>query len=53
VPDRIEGLERSFFYSDSINDLALLEAVTDPVAVRPDERLRQRARAAGWLVLRD
>ena len=51
VPDTIDGFERSFFYTDSINDLALLEAVTDAVAVRADERLRRRARAAGWLVL--
>jgi HAD superfamily hydrolase (TIGR01490 family) len=51
VPETIAGFERSFFYTDSINDLALLEAVTDAVAVRADERLRQRARAAGWLML--
>ncbi len=52
VPDRIDGFERSFFYTDSINDLALLEAVTDAVAVRADERLRERARAMGWSTLR-
>jgi HAD superfamily hydrolase (TIGR01490 family) len=50
-PARIDGFERSFFYSDSINDLPLLEAVTDPVAVRPDPSLRERAVAAGWQVL--
>jgi HAD superfamily hydrolase (TIGR01490 family) len=51
VPDTIAGFERSFFYTDSINDLALLEAVTDPIAVRPDERLRERASGAGWVIM--
>jgi len=48
VPDTLAGFDESFFYSDSINDLPLLEAVTHAVAVRPDERLRAHARAAGW-----
>lgn len=41
---------RSWFYSDSINDLPLLQAVTDPVAVDPDPRLRALAQARGWPV---
>ncbi len=40
------------FYSDSINDLPLLEAVAHPVAVNPDMRLRRRARERGWRTLR-
>lgn len=48
---RLEALERSWFYSDSASDLPLLEAVTDPVAVAPDERLRARAAQAGWTIL--
>jgi HAD superfamily hydrolase (TIGR01490 family) len=43
--------QRSWFYSDSINDLALLEAVTDPVAVRPDAALAAHALRRGWPVL--
>lgn len=43
--------ERSWFYSDSANDLPLLDAVSDPVAVRPDDGLRERARQAGWVVI--
>jgi HAD superfamily hydrolase (TIGR01490 family) len=39
-------------YSDSINDLALLEAVDEPVAVDPDSRLALVARERGWPVLR-
>ena len=48
---RLEALERSWFYSDSASDLPLLEAVTDPVAVAPDQRLRARAAQAGWPIL--
>lgn len=44
-------LAGSHFYSDSINDLPLLEAVAHPVAVDPDDALRQIARARGWPVL--
>ncbi|HET9644298.1 MAG TPA: HAD family hydrolase [Burkholderiaceae bacterium] len=43
---------RSWFYSDSINDLPLLQAVTDPVAVDPDPALLAHAKAKGWPVLR-
>ncbi len=39
------------FYSDSMNDLALLEKVTHPVATNPDERLRQLAAERGWRIL--
>jgi HAD superfamily hydrolase (TIGR01490 family) len=41
----------SWFYSDSIGDLPLLRAVSHPVAVWPDERLRTHAQQAGWQVL--
>jgi HAD superfamily hydrolase (TIGR01490 family) len=44
-------LGRSWFYSDSSNDLPLLEAVSDPVAVDPDPRLRALAQARGWPVI--
>jgi HAD superfamily hydrolase (TIGR01490 family) len=39
---------QSWFYSDSRNDLALLHAVTHPVAVDPDPVLREHALQAGW-----
>jgi HAD superfamily hydrolase (TIGR01490 family) len=44
-------IERSAFYSDSHNDLPLLERVTDPVAVDPDETLEAEARRRGWPVI--
>ena len=43
--------EASWFYSDSASDLPLLRAVSHPVAVRPDARLRAHAMAAGWTIL--
>ena len=39
------------FYSDSMNDLPLLETVTHPVATNPDERLRALAQQRGWRIL--
>jgi HAD superfamily hydrolase (TIGR01490 family) len=41
----------STFYSDSLNDLPLLEKVTHPVATNPDERLRAVATERGWRIL--
>jgi HAD superfamily hydrolase (TIGR01490 family) len=45
------GLEGSWFYSDSHNDLPLLERVSNPVAVDPDDTLRNVALAKGWPVI--
>jgi HAD superfamily hydrolase (TIGR01490 family) len=42
------SLDRAVFYTDSITDLPLLEAVGRPVAVNPDPRLRRLARRRGW-----
>ncbi|MEI7783258.1 MAG: HAD family hydrolase [Betaproteobacteria bacterium] len=39
------------FYSDSLNDLPLLERVTHPVATNPDDKLRSLARERGWPIL--
>ncbi|XAH21669.1 HAD-IB family hydrolase [Xylophilus sp. GW821-FHT01B05] len=39
------------FYSDSLNDLALLEQVNHPVATNPDPRLRALAAERGWRIL--
>ena len=45
-------LDDSWFYSDSHNDLPLLNAVTHPVAVNPDKVLARHAETHGWPVLR-
>ncbi|KAB0604250.1 MAG: HAD-IB family hydrolase [Cupriavidus sp.] len=39
------------FYSDSANDLPLLEKVSEPIAANPDDRLRNHAAAAGWRIM--
>jgi HAD superfamily hydrolase (TIGR01490 family) len=47
-----EGLDlaRCSAYSDSYNDLPMLELVGDPCVVNPDARLREHARERGWRV---
>ena len=45
------NLGGSFFYSDSINDLPLLELVDNPVAVSPDEELQPIAESRGWPII--
>jgi HAD superfamily hydrolase (TIGR01490 family) len=45
------SLADSWFYSDSHNDLPLLEQVAHPVAVNPDETLRTVAHERGWRIL--
>ena len=45
------SFERSWFYSDSLNDLPLLSMVSDPVAVNPDDTLHAHAKAEGWMIL--
>ncbi len=44
-------LPRSFAYSDSVNDLPLLELVGNPVAMNPDRQLLQIARRRGWQII--
>ncbi|MBL1278518.1 MAG: HAD family hydrolase [Ectothiorhodospiraceae bacterium] len=46
-----QNLADSWFYSDSHNDLPLLEQVTHPVAVDPDETLADHASAKGWPII--
>jgi HAD superfamily hydrolase (TIGR01490 family) len=47
---RLEDFE-SWFYSDSLNDLPLLELVTHPVAVDPDATLRATAKERRWPII--
>lgn len=46
-----EGVEESWFYSDSLNDLPLLARVSNPVAVDPDPTLKAHAEEHGWPVI--
>lgn len=49
--DSLESLESAWFYSDSHNDLPLLERVGHPVAVDPDAELRQAAESRNWKII--
>ncbi|HEY8939362.1 MAG TPA: HAD family phosphatase, partial [Cellvibrio sp.] len=53
--ERNGNLDDAYFYSDSINDLPLLEQVPNPVVVDGDDRLLAVARERGWqsISLRD
>ena len=45
------GVKESWFYSDSLNDLPLLERVSNPVAVDPDPTLQAHAEKRGWPII--
>jgi HAD superfamily hydrolase (TIGR01490 family) len=51
LSERHFSLDGAFFYSDSINDLPLLEQVPHPVAVDADERLAKAAQDKGWPII--
>ncbi|MDB5802221.1 MAG: Phosphoserine phosphatase [Rhodocyclales bacterium] len=46
-----QSFAQSWFYSDSLNDLPLLQHVTHPVAVDPDPTLRLHAEATAWPII--
>ena len=45
------SFDDSYFYSDSHNDLPLMNKVKTPVAVDPDDKLRQHSEDAGWIII--
>jgi HAD superfamily hydrolase (TIGR01490 family) len=47
----MDSFDKSWFYSDSLNDLPLLARVTHPVAVDPDVTLRAHAEKLGWPII--
>ena len=49
---KLADFEKTFFYSDSQNDLALLEVVTNPVVVNGDKILLEKAQEKNWPTLR-
>lgn len=46
-----DAFDEVYFYSDSPNDLPLLEVVSHPIATNPSPRLREIAQEKGWKVL--
>ncbi|WP_375177483.1 HAD family hydrolase [Marinobacter mobilis] len=53
LADRTATPERVWFYSDSHNDLPLLQHVDHPVAMNPDPILRAHAQAESWPIYVD
>ena len=51
LQNSIESFDNTSFYSDSINDLPLLAAVSRPVAVNPDDMLRKECRKRSWEIV--
>ena len=51
LEDQSETLADAWFYSDSFNDIPLLEQVDHPVAVDPDDQLRAHAERSGWPII--
>ena len=49
--ETLESYGKTYFYSDSKNDLPLLRLVDEPVAVNPDAELEKEAKEKGWPVL--
>jgi HAD superfamily hydrolase (TIGR01490 family) len=47
----LASFAESWFYSDSLNDLPLLDRVSHPVAVDPDDTLRKHAASRGWPII--
>ena len=47
----LASFSESWFYSDSLNDLPLLDRVSHPVAVDPDATLRAHAERRGWPII--
>ena len=51
ITDNNETLEGSYFYSDSINDLPLLDVVDKPIVVDPDDSLNTIAKERDWPII--
>ena len=51
IANNNHDLAGAFFYSDSLNDLALLEQVDNPVAVNPDDDLKVIAEKRAWKII--
>ena len=49
---KLHDFEKTFFYSDSVNDIPLLEAVTDPIATNPDDVLLEHAEKREWQIIK-
>ncbi len=51
IGKNLEDFSKSFFYTDSMNDISLLEIVSNPIATNPSSNLRELALNKGWDIL--
>ena len=51
LQNNIKSFDNTTFYSDSINDLPLLAEVSKPVAINPDDMLREECRKRSWEII--
>ncbi len=49
---QLNAIPHIYSYSDSYNDLPLLELAHTPIAVNPDTRLAQHASKLGWTIIK-
>jgi phosphoserine phosphatase len=49
--NNFNDFKNTTFYSDSINDLPLLAAVTKPIGVNPDNKLREECEKRSWEIV--
>lgn len=52
LEEQNESLDGAYFYTDSINDLPLMEQVDHPIATNPDPKLTEISEQKGWPVVR-
>ena len=51
LKEKDESMDGAYFYSDSQHDIPLLQLVDNPIAVDPDDTLREKALQSGWKIL--
>ena len=51
IAEKNNSIDESWFYSDSHNDIPLLRMVNHPIAVDPDDSLKQEAVKSGWKII--
>ena len=51
LQNNIKSFDNTTFYSDSINDLPLLAEVSKPVAINPDDMLREECQKRSWDII--
>jgi|TARA_X000001036_G_scaffold285538_1_gene265283 HAD superfamily hydrolase (TIGR01490 family) len=51
LQNNIKSFDNTTFYSDSINDLPLLAEVSKPVAINPDDMLREECQKRSWEII--